>query len=650
MVLSTYIQALLHNYTRLLTPDYCLRTQKPTMNLHRYVLFFVLSIALLSTSEAVAQQIDSTLVTRYQLADSYLRAGQYDRAITLLQDLYEESPATYAFFEKLKEAYENVKRYDEAIALVEDRIPRDANLVGLLSEKARLQFLRGDETIAYESWQKAIDVAPSQVNTYRIVYQSLSNVRLFEKSVEVLEGARVTLNDQEQFQVDLAWLYSLVGEYAKSMQEYVGILAKNDRQLSYVRSRLGRFVEQENVLDEGIPVVEEAVRVDPLNRSFRELLGWLYLENRQFSEAFDVYRAIDRLEQEEGNVLFTFAQQAADAGAYEVSAKAFDEVLDRYPNSPAAPEAQLGLARMHEKHAEDMAERAFDDSGNRISAPNYEAALDNYRIFLQEYPSHAAYPEVLQHIGRLQQEIFYALGDAESTLKEVIEKFPASMAFQEANFDMGRIAVLRDELPKARLIFSRVEEELRIGELAERARFELALIHFYQGEFDAALTLTQVMNENTSTDIANDAIELKVLLFENKGPDSLNAPLNLYADASLAARQRLHNKALSTLDSLMLQYGNHPLMDDARFLKATTLREIGRTEEALAAFLEFPLIHPESFFVDRSLFTAAQIYDYELGKEELAIETYSRLLNEYSGSLLASQARERIRILRGDGI
>ena len=620
------------------------------MNVYKFLLFFVLILSVVPTNQAAAQQIDSTLVTRYQLADSYLRAGQYDRAITLLQDLYEESPATYAFFEKLKEAYENVKRYEEAIQLVEDRIPRDANLVGLLSEKARLQFLMGDETVAYDSWRKAVDVAPAQVNTYRIVYQSLSNVRLFEKSVEVLEEARTTLNDPEQFQVDLAWLYSLIGEYAKSMQEYVGILAKNDRQLSYVRSRLGRFVEQENVLDEGIPVVEEAVQVDPLNRSYRELLGWLYLENRQFDKAFDVYRAIDRLEQEEGNVLFNFAQQAADAGAYGISSKAFAEVLDRYPNSPAAPEAQLGLSRMHEKHAEDLAERAFDDSGNRIPAPNYEAALENYRTFLQKYPSHAAYPEVLQHIGRLQQEIFYALGDAESTLKEVIDRFPASLAFQEANFDMGRIAVLRDDLSKARLIFSRVEEELRIGELAERARFELALIHFYQGEFDAALTLTQVMNENTSTDIANDAIELKVLLFENKGPDSLNVPLNMYAKASLAARQRLFPQALSTLDSLMLQFGNHPLMDDARFLRAETLRDIGRTEEALNGFLEFPLIHPESFFVDRSLFTAAEMYDYEMGNEDLAIEIYGRLLNEYPGSLLASKARERIRILRGDGI
>jgi hypothetical protein len=90
-------------------------------------------------------------------------------------------------------------------------------------------------------------------------------------------------------------------------------------------------------------------------------------------------------------------------------------------------------------------------------------------------------------------------------------------------------------------------------------------------------------------------------------------------------------------------------MDDARFLKAMTLREVGRTEEALSALLEFPLIHPESFLVDRSLFTAGEMYEREIGDDELAAKTYGRILSEYPGSLLATKARDRIRVIRGDG-
>ena len=309
----------------------------------------------------------------------------------------------------------------------------------------------------------------------------------------------------------------------------------------------------------------------------------------------------------------------------------------------------MGVAEMHEQRGGELMERAYDQTGARVPAPNYEASLSAYRVFLQEYPNHPYYPEALKRIGRLQQDVFFNLGDAESTLREVLIDYSSSLAANEADYDLGRIAVMRGELEKARIIFSRLEERLRIGELAEKARFQLALIHFYRGEFDASLTLSQVMNENTSTDIANDAIELKVLLFENKGPDSLNSALQMYANASLSKRQRSFNSAIATLDSLILQFGAHPLADDARFLKASTLRETGRIEESLAAFLEFPLIHPQSFLVDRSLFTAAEIYEYELGEDERAAETYTQILTQYPGSLLANKARDRIRIIRGDG-
>mgnify|MGYP001826815395 CR=1 FL=1 len=59
----------------------------------------------------------------------------------------------------------------------------------------------------------------------------------------------------------------------------------------------------------------------------------------------------------------------------------------------------------------------------------------------------------------------------------------------------------RDHLDDARLTFERLEDDLRIGEQAERARLQIALIHFYRGEFAAATTLLEAMEENTSTEV-----------------------------------------------------------------------------------------------------------------------------------------------------
>lgn len=600
-----------------------------------------------SATRSQAPGVDSTLVGRYTLAESYLRAGQFDRAITLLEDLYDASPDTYAFYDRLKEAYESVKRYDDAIALVDEKLNRASSSALLLSEKARLLYLQGNEAAALEAWNNTLETSPDP-NRHRIVYNAMADVRLLEQAAEVLEKGRVALENPTAFQTELAYLHSLTGQHGKAVEEYLGILAENQEKLSFVRNRLSRFMEQGGALAASITAAERAVRQEPLNRAYRELLAWLYVEAEDYEQAFNAYRAIDRLEQEDGRVLFAFARHAADADAYDVASKAYDEVLKRHPDAPVTPQAKIGLGEMHERWAEKTYERAYDARGNRIEAPHYEAALDAYRAFLQDYPNHEYYPEVLRRIARLQQDVFFNLGEAEATLQEITERYATTMAANYARYDLGRIALSRGDMETAGLLFSRLVDDLRLGELAELARYEQALIHFYKGELDAASTLVSVLDENTSTDVANDAIELKVLIASNKGPDSLNTPLHLYADAALKKRQRRPADALETLDELLQQYGQHSLADDARFLRAASLQESGRTEEALAAYGELPLIHPDSPLADRSLFEAAQLQWRALGDSEAALETYTRLLTEYPGSLLVPEARQQIRRLRGD--
>lgn len=623
-------------------------------------LFFVMLVGL-GSGPAQAQRVqvrnspppnvDSTLVARFQLADTYLRGAQYDRAIVLLEDLYATSPATYVFYEKLKEAYENVKRYDDAIALVDDKLAAldAADPTTLLADKARLFFLKGEEQTAYTLWDEALAGSPENQNLYRIIYSSMLEVRLFDKAIAVLEQGREALGQPTLFQADLAYLYSLTGQHEQAMEEYLGLLALNERQLNYVRNRLSRSLEQEGALDASIAVAERGVREAPLNRGYREVLAWLYVEAEDYQKAFNEYRAIDRLEKENGRVLFDFAQRAADAAAYDIALEAFGEVLSRYPDAPVAADAQLGLAEMHQRWAEKTRERLFDEQGNRLPAPHYAAALDTYRAFLQQFPTHPYYPEVLRRIGRLQQDVFFNLGEADATFTEVTQRYPKSQAAYQARFDLGRIALTRGSLEEARLIFARLVEQLRIGELAELARYEQALIHFYRGEFEAAKTLVSVLDENTSTDVANDAIALKVLLLENPGPDSLDTPLRQYADASLMLRQRRAAEVVQRMDDLLAEFAMHPLADDARFLRATALRDAGRAEEAFAAFAELPLIHPASALADRSLFQAAEIQELDLNDRAGALTTYTQILTHYPGSLLLPEVRLRIRALRGDG-
>ncbi|NNE71119.1 MAG: tetratricopeptide repeat protein, partial [Rhodothermales bacterium] len=486
-----------------------------------------------SPERASAQAIDSTLVMRYQLAESYLRAAQFERAIALLEGLVERSPDTYVFFDKLREAYSSVKRYDEAIALVDRRIVPGEAGTPLRAEKARLLYLKGDEPAALDTWDEAIQQAPDRPGSYLVVYRSLMQMRLFEKAVEVLEYGRSALNNDELFQTDLAYLYSLTGRHADAAREYLGVLRENERQITFVRGRLATQIEEPEVRDASILAAEEAVRGAPLNRAFRELLGWLYLEAERYEEALDAHRAIDRLEDEQGRVLYAFAQQASDAGAYGAALEAYEEILERYPAAPSAPEARRATGTLYERWADRSAE-----AGDPAADSLFAEAIAAYGRFIDAHPSHDLLREVHFRLGRINREILVDFDQAEAEYNLILERWPNTDTAERASFELARLAVLRNRMGEAQTRYSRLADRLRTGELAEAARFELALIHFYRGEFDAALSLTESMKENTSADVSNDAIALKVLLVENRGPDSLDVPLRGLATARLLTRQQ----------------------------------------------------------------------------------------------------------------
>jgi tetratricopeptide (TPR) repeat protein len=574
------------------------------------------------------------------VADSHLRAGKFEKAIQILESLYAQSPDNASFYRKLKDAYESVKRYDDALGLVEDRLAQRKS-APLLSEKARLQYMKGDEAAADRTWTQAIELAPKRPPTYRTVYQTLVDIRRYDRAIGILTQARERLNEPGLFRLELAYLYGLDGQHRQAMREYVTLLEQSPDQFPIVRGRLQSFVEQGEGIQASIDVLKAAVEQNPLSTVFRDLLAWLHMSTENYEAAYDVYRALDRLRQEKGQTLFTFAQKAVDADQFEIATTAFEAILQKYPDAPVAPKAQRALGDTYRRWAEDRGPGGpLSDSSSR-----YAAARTAYKTFLETHPAHEAAPTVRSTLGTLQLDVYRDLDAAQTTLKQVVSASPDAEAAHKARYDLGRIALLRGDLERARLLFSRLAERLRSGDLANRARFELALLQFYRGRFDAARAQAKATSANTSADVTNDAIALSVLIQENTGPDSLNTPLRIYARARLDRRQHQYATAEARLDSLLQTYGRHALADDARFRRAEVALAQGDTSRALEHYRQVPRQHPRSTYADRALFRLAALHE-ERNAPTQAITYYDRLLTQYPRSLLASDARARLRTLR----
>ena len=607
-------------------------------------LFVALTVGGGASPSALAQSPDSTELRRFQRANDYLRSGQTEDAIELLEPLYQQNPDNQAFYQKLKEAYQNAKQYEKAIGLLDDRIDNGAT-PALLSEKARLLYQSGQQERASTVWTDALELRPNDVSAYRVVYQTLMDLRRFNRAIDILTRARSALDRPDLFRTDLAYLYSLDGQHAEAMEEYVALLSGSPDRANYVRGRLRPFVDRGEGLSAGISVLQNAVEEAPRNPALRRVLAWLHMENDEYAAAFEVYRGLDRLEEQQGRRLVSFAEQAADAEQYDVATQAYQTVLDRYPETGVAPRARRGLGDMYRQWADQGAESPALIDTTSARAQRYDAARAAYRTFLTNHPTHDDAPAVQAKLGTLQLDVYRQLGQAASIFRLIRQEAADTPAAQEAEFNLARIALLRGNLDRARLLFSRLADELSGGDLANEARYELARLHFYQGAFDDALTQAETVTVNTSADVANDAIDLNVLIQENRGPDSLDSALRLYARAQFADRKRDYAVAASRLDSLIQTHGRHSLADNARFDRAQIHEATGDTTAALQAYEALAQRHPQSPYSDRSLFRQAQLQEAQ-GHLDAATATYDRLLTNYPESLLAGDARDRLRALR----
>ena len=612
---------------------------RPMPALRLLSLALALLLAGVPASPASAQDSDSTQLRRFQRANALMRSGDPKRAIPLLEALHTEAPQNAAFYRKLKDAYESLKRYDAALRLVDARIG-DSPTVPLLTEKARLQYQKEAVQAANATWDRALRLAPNTSQTYRTVYQTLVNLRHFQKAISVLKKGRSTLNQPEAFRPELAYLYGLDGQFRKSMREYVALLADAPERGGYVKDRLRTFVEQDQGLAASISVLEAAVEDAPLNRAYRELLAWLHMERNDYAAALDVYRALDRLEQQQGRLLYRFAQRAADAQRFGVATLACAAVLDRHPNANVAPSARLTLGSLYRQ----WASLETDTTTAAQDSARYERARSAYTTFLRSHPGHPDRPKGLLKLGTLQLDVYHAPEEAAATFEELVSNHPQTTAAAQGQYHQARVALFQDHLRRARLLFSRLAERAQDSDLADRARYELSLLHFYQGEFDATAARADAISQDPAADVANDAIELKTLLQENRGPDSLDAALQIYAQARLHQRQRAYRTALAQLDTLVQEHPRHPLADNARFQRGTVHLARRDTAAALSAFRSVPERHPRSPYADRSLFQVGELLESS-GRPAAAASTYSRLLTEYPSSLLAGKARGRLRAL-----
>ena len=215
---------------------------------------------------------------------------------------------------------------------------------------------------------------------------------------------------------------------------------------------------------------------------------------------------------------------------------------------------------------------------------------------------------------------------------------------------LGDILVYDEKFNQALIYFSQVQKDLKNDVVGQMARYKVAQTSYYKGDFKWAETQLKVLKSSTSQLIANDALQLKLLISDNAFQDSTLTALKIYAKADLLAYQNKREEAIQLLEKLLEEHKGEDIEDEALLKQAELLSDTNNYEKARFNYKKIIEFYPTSFLADDAHFELAKLYEDIFDEPENAKKHYEYIIFNLPDSIFFVEARNRYRRLRGDAV
>jgi tetratricopeptide (TPR) repeat protein len=203
----------------------------------------------------------------------------------------------------------------------------------------------------------------------------------------------------------------------------------------------------------------------------------------------------------------------------------------------------------------------------------------------------------------------------------------------QMKLELGDILTYKGKKYDALIQYAQVEKQVKDSPLAYEAKIKTAKLYFYTGDFELAKELADILKQGTQREIANDALELSLLIEDNTGIDSLEVGLKNYANIRFVYDQKRWAEGDSLLGLLTNQNKQESLQDDILYLRATRARQKGENALAKEMYWEIFKKFPEDIYGDDALFYFLTLSDTANS------EPFLLFIKQYPSSLHLSDVR-----------
>ena len=568
-----------------------------------------------------------------QLAQNYFEKGEFDKAASLYEEMEKKQPNNFYFTQKLVACFQVLKQFSKAEKLLLNK--KEANNQPIifveLGYNAQLEKNQNKADLYYK---KALDVVAKQPNYAYQIGQAYEQKSLLLQAYSTYEIAQKT-NSSMNFDYQMALLQGQMGNLDVMVVKLLDYSYANINSTLSVQNQLVFFMQ-----DDAENVFANSLKKELLLRTqktqdiyWNQFLSWLYINLKEYNKAFIQEKSIYKRNPESFDDIIQLAQICVNEKETETAQAIFEFVLQNTTDESTILNAQYFLLKNEIETAK---------------PETYSVIQTKFETLLSQF-GNSPYAIDLRILAAHFKAFYLNDFEKAKALLEATMEMPINIRQKaKVKMELADVFVFNEKFNQAIIYYAQIQNDLPNDEFSHEASMRMAKTSFFKKDFNWAKKQAGELKQASTQLIANDAVELFLLISDNSAEDSLQVALQDFSKADLLEYQ---NKPKDALEAFLQILEKHK----GQSIEAGTLYKVGKNYEKLGNFAKaigyYQTIldnHKDGIYIDEALFYSAEIYKNQLNDLEKAKNLYEKVVLEHPDSIYFTEARKQYRQLRGD--
>jgi tetratricopeptide (TPR) repeat protein len=585
----------------------------------------IISLAIVILLANIALALDPSHEKTLARAKRYAQQGSVDVALEMLQPLLETYPNDYKLLKTFFTIYRDAKSYELALSIL-DRLKMISIENGrIYLEYADVYLKMNDLDSTRSVMDRYLKKRGGGKSSYIEISQAYLRNGFYNEATQVYLDGRKKLNDSTVFTRELGSLYQRQRQYYQAAREFYNFTSSDSANERDGFVQLEYLIDHTDEKDQLIKAFRDIITENPKSHLAHRVYADLFQKEGNLDSAFENYKIVDQLYNDDGEYLFQFSSTCLKEQDYRMASRVCRYILSRYPEKSFSWRARVNLAASFLKlNQSDSAIGIYHE----IISSGFDARIRLEGNYL---------------LGMTFLDKLYQTDSARHYFNSLLKNDPQNTWKDRVLLKIGKSYIVDGELDKADSIYLIVNTKRIKKSEKESVLFERAQIKFFSKEYSEARGLYNLLiGVHPRSLYVNDCLRKILIIDENSGIAVID--LDFYSEAERYLWQNKSDSALARLMELTNR-GGSSLSALATFQAGVIYYDREDYSQSFELFTRMLDSFEDSYYSAESQKYLGDLYFYHFNDHEKAREAYRLILENYPNRLLYEYARRQLRKL-----